>query len=210
MITFFVICVTMLISVAFVYLLVRLANTKHTLWLLRLEFSPENIQHMIQERAGKAITPRESVENVGDALYFHCIVEVGNRSLGLMGDKTTPSHFKNVTLVDLTNVEIPTGFVQGWCSLQGTQDLATKVIMYRLVEASLSVRIRHEANESLIDQLNLEGVGSGSGLMELTRESDDGSLAAELLNNPDAGALAHDLGLSEGVAVFPTDPNEKP
>jgi hypothetical protein len=33
-----------------------------------------------------------------------------------------------------------------------------------------------------IDQVNLEGVGSGSGLLDLTRESDDTSLGAELLD----------------------------
>src|SRR3954452_13018129 len=32
------------------------------------------------------------------------------------------------------------------------------------------------------DQVNLEGVGSGSGLLDLTRESDDNSLGAELLD----------------------------
>ena len=32
------------------------------------------------------------------------------------------------------------------------------------------------------DQINLEGVGSGSGLLDLTRESDDTSLGAELLD----------------------------
>jgi hypothetical protein len=40
------------------------------------------------------------------------------------------------------------------------------------------------------DQINLEGVGSGSGLLDLTRESDDTSLGAELLDeiSPSAGA----------------------
>lgn len=39
------------------------------------------------------------------------------------------------------------------------------------------------------DQINLEGVGSGSGLLDLTRESDDTSLGAELLDeiSPAAG-----------------------
>lgn len=35
---------------------------------------------------------------------------------------------------------------------------------------------------SVSDQVNLEGVGSGSGLLDLTRESDDTSLGAELLD----------------------------
>jgi hypothetical protein len=40
----------------------------------------------------------------------------------------------------------------------------------------------------LSDQVNLEGVGSGSGLLDLTRESDDTSLGAELLDEIAPGA----------------------
>jgi hypothetical protein len=38
---------------------------------------------------------------------------------------------------------------------------------------------------SLEDQMNLEGVGSGSGLLDLTRENDDTSLGAEVLDHID-------------------------
>ncbi len=47
---------------------------------------------------------------------------------------------------------------------------------------------------SIEDQINLEGVGSGAGLLDLTRESDDTSLGAEVLDNIDI----------EGVAPMPT------
>ncbi|HWB54615.1 MAG TPA: hypothetical protein VG722_10495 [Tepidisphaeraceae bacterium] len=40
------------------------------------------------------------------------------------------------------------------------------------------------------DQINLESVGSGSGLLDLTRESDDTSLGAELLDEIQPGAKA--------------------
>jgi hypothetical protein len=42
------------------------------------------------------------------------------------------------------------------------------------------------------DQINLEGVGSGSGLLDLTRESDDTILGAELLDeiSPSSGTVA--------------------
>lgn len=40
------------------------------------------------------------------------------------------------------------------------------------------------------DQVNLEGVGSGSGLLDLTRESDDTSLGAELLDEITPGGTA--------------------
>ena len=71
---------------------------------------------------------------------------------------------------------------------------------------------------SLEEQIAMEGVGSGSGLLDLTRESDDTSLGAEILEHIDADAedapelieesLADDLsGLSEASApavVAPT------
>jgi hypothetical protein len=46
------------------------------------------------------------------------------------------------------------------------------------VDASAQTSIAQGANE----QVSLEGVGSGSGLLDLTRESDDTSLGAELLD----------------------------
>jgi hypothetical protein len=42
---------------------------------------------------------------------------------------------------------------------------------------------------SLEDQMALEGVGSGSGLLDLTRESDDTSLGAEVLDNIDVDSV---------------------
>ncbi|MEA2711928.1 MAG: hypothetical protein QOF78_4529 [Phycisphaerales bacterium] len=68
------------------------------------------------------------------------------------------------------------------------------------------------------DQVNLEGVGSGSGLLDLTRESDDTSLGAELLDEiapgtgkgarPGRGRAVSDSGMgapgeSGGRAVTP-------
>lgn len=57
------------------------------------------------------------------------------------------------------------------------------------------------------DQVNLEGVGSGSGLLDLTRESDDTSLGAELLDEiaPAAGkgkrrGPVSDSAVAEGLA----------
>lgn len=52
---------------------------------------------------------------------------------------------------------------------------------------------------SVHDQVNLEGVGSGSGLLDLTRESDDTSLGAELLDEIAPG------GTKGGTRVGPAD-----
>ena len=54
-----------------------------------------------------------------------------------------------------------------------------------------------QISSSIEDQINLEGVGSGSGLLDLTRESDDTSLGAEVLDNIDI----------EGVASVPPLPS---
>jgi excisionase family DNA binding protein len=57
---------------------------------------------------------------------------------------------------------------------------------------------------ALDDQLSLEGVGSGSGLLDLTRESDDTSLGAELLDEiypGDAGKGDSGIGSASGIFV---------
>lgn len=57
------------------------------------------------------------------------------------------------------------------------------------------------------DQVNLEGVGSGSGLLDLTRESDDTSLGAELLDEIAPGAAAKGKGrrVDSGIATAVDD-----
>lgn len=55
---------------------------------------------------------------------------------------------------------------------------------------------------SLQDQVNLEGVGSGSGLLDLTRENDDTSLGAELKDEINLGRIAGDAsGSSAGSSI---------
>jgi hypothetical protein len=71
-------------------------------------------------------------------------------------------------------------------------------------------------SSSVSDQVNLEGVGSGSGLLDLTRESDDTSLGAELLDEiapgggkrraagtgaPIKGGSSINLGTGTGMAL---------
>jgi hypothetical protein len=54
------------------------------------------------------------------------------------------------------------------------------------------------------DQINLEGVGSGSGLLDLTRESDDTSLGAELLDEISPGGSTA-TGARRGTVVSAGD-----
>jgi hypothetical protein len=59
-------------------------------------------------------------------------------------------------------------------------------------------------NASAADQVSLEGVGSGSGLLDLTRESDDTSLGAELLDEITPGGSKRGesgVGSAAGTAV---------
>jgi hypothetical protein len=55
---------------------------------------------------------------------------------------------------------------------------------------------------SMEDQIAIEGVGSGSGLLDLTRESDDTSLGAEVLDHIDEmeGAVGSGMAAVEEVA----------
>ncbi len=54
---------------------------------------------------------------------------------------------------------------------------------------------------SVEDQISLEGVGSGSGLLDLTRESDDTSLGAEVLDHIDAEmAIPSSAGVEAAIS----------
>jgi excisionase family DNA binding protein len=57
------------------------------------------------------------------------------------------------------------------------------------------------------DQLSLEGVGSGSGLLDLTRESDDTSLGAELLDEIyPGGDTKGESGIGSASGIFVESP----
>ena len=65
-----------------------------------------------------------------------------------------------------------------------------------------------QIQSAIEDQLSLEGVGSGSGLLDLTRESDDTSLGAELLDEiypggEQAKAGGSSVGSSSGIFEQP-------
>jgi hypothetical protein len=72
----------------------------------------------------------------------------------------------------------------------------------KAVDASAQTRIQSPATDSS-DQLSLEGVGSGSGLLDLTRESDDTSLGAELLDEIYPGGDAKgETGIASASGIF--------
>jgi excisionase family DNA binding protein len=60
-----------------------------------------------------------------------------------------------------------------------------------------------QIQSAIDDQLSLEGVGSGSGLLDLTRESDDTSLGAELLDEIyPGGDNKGDSGIGSASGIF--------
>lgn len=60
------------------------------------------------------------------------------------------------------------------------------------------------------EHLGLDGSGGGSGLLDLTRESDDTSLGAELLEGIDMGDTAETLAQSQTQPEAPTDSGTMP
>mgnify|MGYP001554118720 CR=1 FL=1 len=86
----------------------------------------------------------------------------------------------------------------------GASDTGVKVFEsgeMKSVDASAQTRIQ-SGNESS-DQLSLEGVGSGSGLLDLTRESDETSLGAELLDEIYPGGDAKgETGIASASGIF--------
>jgi excisionase family DNA binding protein len=63
---------------------------------------------------------------------------------------------------------------------------------------------------SVEDQISLEGVGSGSGLLDLTRESDDTSLGAEVLDHIDSEPATGGTGAAEVPETAYAEPEPTP
>jgi hypothetical protein len=66
-------------------------------------------------------------------------------------------------------------------------------------EAGADPMAQTAINPAVNEQVNLEGVGSGSGLLDLTRESDDTSLGAELLDEITPGGSGSRRGSPEAT-----------
>ena len=71
-------------------------------------------------------------------------------------------------------------------------------------DASAETRVADAVDE----ELSLESIGSGSGLLDLTRESDDTSLGAELLDEVWEGGESGDFGVSASGLFESTDPEQ--
>jgi len=69
-------------------------------------------------------------------------------------------------------------------------------------EAKADASAQTQIQPAVEDQLSLEGVGSGSGLLDLTRESDDTSLGAELLDEIYPGGEQKPGGSGSSSGIF--------
>jgi excisionase family DNA binding protein len=75
------------------------------------------------------------------------------------------------------------------------------------VKSAADTGAQTQIQSAIDDQLSLEGVGSGSGLLDLTRESDDTSLGAELLDEIYPGGDAKgDSGIGSASGIFEQSP----
>lgn len=85
---------------------------------------------------------------------------------------------------------------------------AQKVFKPGEVKTPADTGAQTHIQSAIDDQLSLEGVGSGSGLLDLTRESDDTSLGAELLDEIYPGGGGGDTkgesGIGSASGIFET------
>jgi hypothetical protein len=78
-------------------------------------------------------------------------------------------------------------------------------------DPNAATSIGSSSGSGIQDQVNLEGIGSGSGLLDLTRESDDTSLGAELLGEiTPGGAAGKRAVVSDSVPGMASIPDARP
>jgi hypothetical protein len=86
-------------------------------------------------------------------------------------------------IVSLGGTDAGSGLTGLGGSMSGKGGTATGITVFGAEDADRADPSAQTAiSSSMQDQVNLEGVGSGSGLLDLTREADDTSLGAELLD----------------------------
>lgn len=101
----------------------------------------------------------------------------------------------------------PGGSGSGLSGLSGTSGGSKGGINVLGDEGDADPMAQTAVNPALADQINIEGIGSGSGLLDLTRESDNTSLGAVLDEIPASGSRAAETvgatgaGFTSGLAA---------
>lgn len=75
-------------------------------------------------------------------------------------------------------------------------------------EATAASSDQTAVDQSIDDQINLEGIGSGSGLLDLTRESDDTSFGADTLD--EIGPAGSSISAGTGAMAVSNEPIGRP
>jgi excisionase family DNA binding protein len=117
----------------------------------------------------------------------------GDSAIGLAGD----SHASDVISLADTGTQVP-------ASKEDTVVTGTPQQVFKPGEVkSAETGAQTQIQSALDDQMSLEGVGSGSGLLDLTRESDDTSLGAELLDEIyPGGDQKGESGIGSASGIF--------
>lgn len=109
----------------------------------------------------------------------------------------------------------PGGSGSGLSGLSGTSGGSKGGINVLGDEGDADPMAQTAVNPALADQINIEGMGSGSGLLDLTRESDNTSLGAVLDEIPASGSRAAETvgatsaGFSSGLAAASPSPSSR-
>jgi hypothetical protein len=100
-----------------------------------------------------------------------------------------------------TNVPSPSPGVLGTGSMAGTRAGGSGINVLGDSSSPADPAAQTAISSGVPDQISLEGVGSGSGLLDLTRESDDTSLGAELLDEIAPGGTKRGSKTGSSAAI---------
>jgi excisionase family DNA binding protein len=156
-------------------------------------FKVDQVDKLAQERKGGTAGGTKAGSSMG----------LGGSSIGLAGD----SHASDVisladsSLSPAKDDTVVTGGSRAG-SKGGSKTGAAQVFKPGEVKSADTGAQTH-IQGAIDDQLALEGVGSGSGLLDLTRESDDTSLGAELLDEIyPGGDTKGESGIGSASGIF--------
>ncbi|HVX87178.1 MAG TPA: helix-turn-helix domain-containing protein [Phycisphaerae bacterium] len=159
------------------------------------EFRDGNRVMFKVDQVDKVVSERQAAEQK----------KTGDTGLSDSGIALAPSDSAAGDAISLSDTAHPTAKDDTVAAAPGQSDSGVKVFEsgeMKAVDASAQTQIQPPTSDSS-DQLSLEGVGSGSGLLDLTRESDDTSLGAELLDEIYPGGDAKgESGIASASGIF--------
>ena len=126
---------------------------------------------------------------------------LGDSGIGLAGDSHASDVISLADTSSQTSLSKDDTVVTG--SMAGKTGAGAQKVFKPGEVKSAETGAQTQIQSAIDDQLSLEGVGSGSGLLDLTRESDDTSLGAELLDEIYPGGDAKgESGIGSASGIF--------